>query len=649
MSGKKSSLFKLLFLVFGLNILLLIVGFGVITYEINNLKGWGVAIDNAGRLRFNSQWPVKSATLYYEKVCLEKGDGSIYLQRINSSKESAFKAVGDLREGKNGSKSIKDIGRSEVDALFTEIEKGYGELFSLIETFTKNCDKTLISKMDETSEKVLSRAKDLVPYLAQLNSRNMFFLALLTGLIFLLIIIINLSAYVILKRKFKLGLSELINYLKSLEKGDLSKSFLEAQFAEFDPIYQNLNTVKKAFGGTLTGINVVNKVIQETTKMEKEEVMEIIPVSTQVHTLIEKASSIGSELSDLLSSVEGATSQMRLAINEISKSTQDTAERSRIVRNSTEELEQVVNNLYLSMEKIMTITETIRTIAEQTNLLALNASIEAARAGEAGKGFAVVANEVKELAKKVSEFTGEIEKTIAELEATVKSAVDKAQITKTMVDEVEKASSVVATAVEEQTVVTQDIVGNIDSAKEKSFALITEIEDLRKVAEKLKALGESLKADAEILEEIGLTSKISTDLFKIDKSAITEEELAQLSVSALVNLAILGHVNWKINFLHQSLRGEIPKVERDPRRCLLGRSLVYLRERLKNTPVSKTLEALEKPHEELHGLIDEFSALPSRSKEVVLDFIKNRVLPTFEKVMVHLLDLKSECERYQCD
>ena len=156
---------------------------------------------------------------------------------------------------------------------------------------------------------------------------------------------------------------------------------------------------------------------------------------------------------------EMETSSREIA-DQVSRTTSITTEAVEQVGEASETMEQ----LNSAASEIGSVVNLIQEIAEQTNLLALNATIESARAGEAGKGFAVVASEVKALAGQTAKATDEIARQIADVQAATERASSVINAIRDTINSVNSAAVTITAAVEEQSVVTREIVRNTTEA-----------------------------------------------------------------------------------------------------------------------------------------------------------------------------------------
>jgi methyl-accepting chemotaxis protein len=175
------------------------------------------------------------------------------------------------------------------------------------------------------------------------------------------------------------------------------------------------------------------------------------------------ARTAAADISSGVSSAAAGAGQMGASIREIARSATDAANMGRGAVDLAASTESAIAALGASSAEISDVVKVISAVAEQTNLLALNATIEAARAGEAGKGFAVVATEVKELAQEASRASEEIQQRVQSIQADTSTAVGSISRILGVIREMNDHQTTIASAVEEQTAVTQELGRSVTS------------------------------------------------------------------------------------------------------------------------------------------------------------------------------------------
>ncbi|SOC19897.1 methyl-accepting chemotaxis sensory transducer with Cache sensor [Ureibacillus xyleni] len=237
----------------------------------------------------------------------------------------------------------------------------------------------------------------------------------------------------------------------------------------------------------------IAKAIEEIAKGAQVQSAEIDQSNSQMSSLGDKIDELSEISNEMLESIHESSNQAHRGMEEVHNLRQQTNEVSTV----NEDLDLQMNTLGERIQNINKVMESIQTITAQTNLLALNASIEAARAGEHGKGFAVVAEEVRKLAEQSQRETEEVQHTVTSILQQAEQTSRIVQKSRTLMTLQRESVTSTETAFKEQLTHASHIEQRINQFIERLRAMLDEKENTVLGMQQIVAISEQSAASAE--------------------------------------------------------------------------------------------------------------------------------------------------------
>jgi methyl-accepting chemotaxis protein len=366
----------------------------------------------------------------------------------------------------------------------------------------KEIDSNLAGAITRTTEQLLQRAQ---------QSRNM----ILIGMTLLIGGICLVSYFIIESIRKPLGIFvELFKHVS--DEKDLTSELQVQGNDELAETGSTFNALLSSFRHSLEAISHSTNDISANTQQVAVAMTETRERTENQNLATDSVAIAVNEMSSSIQEVANNASMTSEAVERAHKSAQQGSQNAKLTRDTMQTLAQElevaatsISSLHEESREIRAVLDVIQSIAEQTNLLALNAAIEAARAGEQGRGFAVVADEVRSLASRTRDSTEEIQEKIDSLQQGANDAVSNMELFK------QKSESAVV-AVDDSTNVLLTLTDELTQVTHMTAQIATAVEEQTAVANEIDERIVSIKDDAEVMTEHAEQTSIATqDLAKI--------------------------------------------------------------------------------------------------------------------------------------
>jgi methyl-accepting chemotaxis protein len=416
-------------------------------------------ISDAKGLAASSYWPAKAKDIL----------GISQLTQLATSIE-ALSAKGDIRIARAPiAQDGQRLGEVLIVATTSFMQKQLAVNAVQMKETKQAIESQLVSTQQEMVKELSKTATDM---------RWQIILAGLTSIVVASILFSSLASWI------ASPIRALVATLRRVSEGDYQTMVAARGTREITDMSAALSTTIGTLNTQRSGISAAAQALltqaTQMTGLAKDMSKGVAETSSQA----EGAAKATEAVSVNINSVSAAAEEMATCVKEISINTIEAARIASEAMNRSKAVSLAMTRLTDSSQRIATVTTTIKSIADQTNLLALNATIEAARAGEAGRGFAVVANEVKELSRQSSSATTDIASMVSEIQEAVKASSEEILAVSGIIERINTIQSTVASAIEEQSATTNEMVRSLNSAANSSQEVAGSVNQVAEAAKK---------------------------------------------------------------------------------------------------------------------------------------------------------------------
>jgi methyl-accepting chemotaxis protein len=398
-----------------------------------------------------------------------------------------------------------------ANQLYDEVERYAGQLRA---TSSPASRSQIMDRIVETLNQLDREADDFSANVSRLSAWAISVIKILLVLIYIISLGSAIAFSLRISRSITAPLHEAVSFGKQVADGDLTQRLELRSGDEIAEVVAAMNEICESTGRSIRELSRSSKALTTSGRKLSEISQQLAAGADETSAQASAVSATSEQVSQSVALISTSIEDISAGISEVAQSS---AEASRVANRAVEAAQLTrseIEELSTGSAAIGEIVSVITNIAEQTNLLALNATIEAARAGESGKGFAVVANEVKALAGQTSSATESISQSISSIQTGIARAATSVGEIDKIVGQINEHQTIIATSVEEQSALTNEIKLNIQEGTRGTSDIAANISGVADTAGGASKAAEEMHRAAEELADMAQKLERMVDRFR---------------------------------------------------------------------------------------------------------------------------------------